>query len=136
MLDSGATHTYMYKGIAFDIHLCQVSNPRTQKIGGFFGPGIAKTWKVQVNLTSYDGLLNHTFFASTKKNLASGKGVVDWNNHKSNFKFMKDIPFTPLPKNPRITILAGGDQAHLFQAIDGTHKGGGPRNPIVYCCQL
>jgi hypothetical protein len=27
---------------------------------------------------------------------------------------MKDVPFVPLPKNPRIAILAGGGQAHLF----------------------
>jgi hypothetical protein len=76
------------------------------------------------------------FFAFTKKYLASGTGVVDWKKYKNNFDFMKDIPFTPLPKNPRIAILAGGDQAHLFSAIDGTHKSGAPRKPIVYCYQL
>jgi hypothetical protein len=136
MLDSGATHTYIDEDIAFDLHLKQVSNPRVQKIGGFFGSGLAKTWRVELTLTSHDGMLTHTFFASTKKDLTVKTGVVDWSKYKKNFDFMKDIPFVPLPKNPRIAILAGGDQAHLFECINGTSRGGGPRNPIVYCCPL
>ncbi len=105
MLDSGATHTYIDEDIAFDLYLKQVSNPRVQKIGGFFGSGLAKTWRVELTLTSHDGMLTHTFFASTKKDLTVKTGVVDWSKYKKNFDFMKDIPFVPLPKNPEKNTL-------------------------------
>jgi hypothetical protein len=136
MLDSGATYTYIDEDIAFDLHLKQVSNPQVQKIGGFFGPGLAKTWKVELTLTSQDGMLMHMFFAFTKKDYTVKMGVVDWSKCNKNFDFMRDTPFIRLPKNPRIAILAGRDQAHLLECINGTSPGGGPRNPIIYCCKL
>jgi len=106
MLNSGATHTYIDEDIAFDLHLKQVSNPRVQKIGGFFGSGLAKTWKVELTLTSHDGMLKHTFFPSTKRDLTVKTGVVDWNKYKKNFDFMNlsHYPRTPGSQSLRVEI--------------------------------
>jgi hypothetical protein len=136
MLDSGATHTYIDEDLANELNMRPMSAPFQSWTRSFHGDKLETMQRVEVNLTSHDGSLTIQLCAITKKNLTDQTGVVDWSRYKKNFDYLVDIPFVPLPKDPRIHLLIGGYHAFLFEKYDGTWRSGGPYKPIAYACPL
>ena len=136
MLDSGATHTYIDEDLASELNMRAMSAPFQSWTRSFHGDKLETMQRVEVNLTSHDGSLTIQLCAITKKNLTDQTGVVDWSRYKKNFDYLVDIPFVPLPKDPRIHLLIGGYHAFLFEKYDGTWRSGGPYKPIAYACPL
>lgn len=136
MLDSGATHTYIDEDLAKDLNCRLMSKPFQVLTRSFHGEKLETMQRVEVNLTSHDGSMTTQLCAITKKDLTDQTGVVDWAICKKNFDYLVDIPFAPLPKDPRIHLLLGGYHAYLFEKYDGTWRSGGPYKPIAYACPL
>ena len=90
-----------------------------------------KSYLVDVQLTSADGLLSQTITAWTVKDLTKNTGVVDWSVEKLNFPHLRKIPFTPLPKEAAIQLLIGTDNVSLFTP-DNPVKSEDGTGPIAY----
>ena len=136
MLDSGADRTYVDEQTAFSLGLKPVTRPITTTIGQFDGSVKINTQLVEVTLTSVDGMLTQTINAWTKKNLTDKTRVVDWSKCKRNFEHIKDVPFEKLPKDARIRLLIGTENAFIFGMEEGTQHRGSRGEPTAYMCAL
>jgi hypothetical protein len=136
MLDSGSNTTCIDEETAIQLKLRHRSKPSKMVVNLIDGPTQIESFKVDVHLTSCDGLTAQDFTAHTVKDLTKNTSVVDWSKCKQNFDHLKDIPFDTLPHGERISILIGSDNAFLFSAVDGTKREGPRGEPIAYKTSL
>jgi hypothetical protein len=131
MLDTGANTTCIDEDLAKRLKLSVKRGPVDRTIHLLDCKTKIKSYLVDVQLTSADGLLSQTITAWTVKDLTKNTGVVDWSVEKQNFPHLRKIPFPPLPKEAAIQLLIGTDNVSLFtpdtpvRSEDGT-------GPIAY----
>ena len=136
MLDSGSNTTCIDEDVANKLKLKKRSNRTTKIVNTIEGQTEINSYLVEVYLASADGLTCQMILAQTVKNLTRNTSVADWSKFKHNFEHLKDIPFSPLPEFPSISLLIGSDNAHLFSAIEGTKREGARGEPIAYQTEL
>jgi hypothetical protein len=73
-----------------------------------------ESYLVEFMISAVDDLVSQTLYAWTVPDLAAKTGVVDWSERKKDFPHLKDVDFPSLPENPKIQILIGIDNPHLF----------------------
>ena len=86
---------------------------------------------VDMQLTSIDNLTHTTIQAWTVKNMAARTAVVDWSERKKDFPHLQKINFPKLPENPKIQILFGLNNTHLFRATDSVMNESKVKDPIA-----
>ena len=86
---------------------------------------------VDMQLTSIDNLTHTTIQAWTVKNMAARTAVVDWSERKKDFPHLQKINFPKLPENPKIQILFGLNNTHLFRATDSVMNESNVKDPIA-----
>ena len=131
MLDTGANTTCIDEDLAKRLKLPVRRGPVDRTIHLLDCKTKIKSYLVDVQLTSADGLLSQTITAWTVKDLTKNTGVVDWSVEKLNFPHLRKIPFTPLPKEAAIQLLIGTDNVSLFTP-DNPVKSEDGTGPIAY----
>jgi hypothetical protein len=131
MLDSGSNTTCIDEELAKKLKLQVRCGPVDRTIHLLDCKTKIKSYLVEVQLTSSDGLVSLTITAWTVKDLTKNTGVVDWSVEKKNFPHLKDIPFPPLPKAAVIQLLIGTDNVSLFTP-DTPVKSEDGKGPIAY----
>jgi hypothetical protein len=124
MLDSGSNVTLIDELTAYKLGLKRISETETKSVNIVQGHANFETHKVEVPLTSSDGLTSVLLIAMTFKDLTKNTGIVDWSSSKQNFEHLKTVPFEPLPNDPRITLLIGTDNVSMFLATPNTYRFG------------
>ena len=73
--------------------------------------------EVEFELICQSDLSIVTLRGWTIKDLALQTGCVNWYNDRNKFEYLKDIPFPPLPKDWKISVLIGTNYPGLFTQI-------------------
>ena len=118
LLDSCSNMTCIDEDVAKRLGLKKRSSKITQSINVMHSTSTFESCKVEVPLTSADGLSFFIIIAFTVKDLTRNTGIVDWSKEKEKFEHLRDIPFVPLPENPIATLLIGTDNSDLLAPAD------------------
>ena len=132
MLDSCSNMTLIDTKTAIDLDLKILSKPVTRSFNTTNGQAEIETHLVEVPLVSGDGLCTTTVEAYVVKDLAKNTPVVDWSKAKMNLEHLKEVPFEKLPKNPRVTLLIGGEHSDLFAVEEGSQHRGTKGEPVAW----
>ena len=128
-LDSNVSQTLVDKDTAVRLMSKRTSKTHAMKITMFGQQINIDSYRVELHLTSIDGLQTVTITAYAVQDLAKQLQVVDWSKEKDSFSHLQNVPFESLPSERTINLLIGYDHAALLESSE--MRSGTPGQPIA-----
>ena len=136
-LDDGSDSTYVRDDIVTAVGL--KTENQTLRLTTLTENCISlKSKKVSLTIKSLNGETQSTVEAWTLNEMCHGLSIPDWNQHKTKWEHLKNIPFPKAPGRKTIDILIGSDHPELTLALTECYSPiGAPvarKTPLGWTC--
>jgi hypothetical protein len=136
LLDSGSQATCIDEDLASNLKLPVLIGSTKRRVDYADRVAEMDSKLIQFEISSLDGLTTQTLTGWTMKDLASRTGIVDWSREKLKFQHLRSVPFPPLPKPERISILIGTGYPNLYIASKGVSDPANKTAPVALLTPL